>query len=138
MTNDILVYVEHLNGSVTDATYEMLATARALAGQTGLSLYGTRVLLDFAVDIGLVDFVGRFDLGVQAASHLQADRHGGCREAGAEHAEQGHDHLRAAVNQGLFELEVERFFQVPGTYESWQVFEQRYIHVTHTEHRIPY
>ncbi len=47
------------------------------------------------------------------------------------------EHLRTAVKRGLFELEVERFFQVPGTYESWQTFEQRYIHVTHTEHRIP-
>jgi electron transfer flavoprotein alpha subunit len=35
MTQDILVYVEHLSGEVTDATYELIATARSLAGQTG-------------------------------------------------------------------------------------------------------
>jgi len=38
MTNDILVYVEHLNGAVTDATHELLATARSLASQTGGSV----------------------------------------------------------------------------------------------------
>ncbi len=38
MTNDILIYVEHLNGSVTDATFELLATARSLATQTGGSV----------------------------------------------------------------------------------------------------
>lgn len=38
MSNDILVYVEHLNGAVTDATYELIATARSLAGQTGGSV----------------------------------------------------------------------------------------------------
>jgi electron transfer flavoprotein alpha subunit len=35
MSNDILVYVEHLNGEITDATFELLAVARSLAGQTG-------------------------------------------------------------------------------------------------------
>ncbi len=38
MSNDILVFVEHLNGEVTDATYELLATARTLAAQTGGSV----------------------------------------------------------------------------------------------------
>jgi electron transfer flavoprotein alpha subunit len=38
MSNDILVYVEHLNGAVTDATYELIATARTLASQTGGSV----------------------------------------------------------------------------------------------------
>ncbi len=38
MSNDILVYVEHLNGAVTDATYELLATARSLAAQSGGSV----------------------------------------------------------------------------------------------------
>ena len=38
MSNDVLVFVEHLNGEVTDATYELLATARKLAGQTGGSV----------------------------------------------------------------------------------------------------
>lgn len=38
-----------------DAAGEAGIEAAALAGQTGLSLYGTRVLLDFAVDIGLVE-----------------------------------------------------------------------------------
>lgn len=38
MSNDILVYVEHLNGTVTDATFELIAVARSLAGQTGGSV----------------------------------------------------------------------------------------------------
>jgi electron transfer flavoprotein alpha subunit len=38
MSNDILVYVEHLNDEVTDATFELLATARSLASQTGASV----------------------------------------------------------------------------------------------------
>jgi len=38
MAQDILVYVEHLSGEVTDATYELLATARSLASQTGGSV----------------------------------------------------------------------------------------------------
>ncbi|GMQ98310.1 MAG: electron transfer flavoprotein subunit alpha/FixB family protein [Acidimicrobiia bacterium] len=38
MANDILVFVEHLNGDITDATYELLATARSLAAQTGGSV----------------------------------------------------------------------------------------------------
>jgi SAM-dependent methyltransferase len=47
------------------------------------------------------------------------------------------DHLRAAVESDRFELEAELFFQGPGTYESWEIFEERFIRVTHTEHRIP-
>jgi len=38
MSNDILVYVEHLNGEVTDATFELIAVARSIAGQTGGSV----------------------------------------------------------------------------------------------------
>ena len=38
MAQDILVYVEHLSGEVTDATYELIATARSLAEQTGGSV----------------------------------------------------------------------------------------------------
>lgn len=44
--------------------------------------------------------------------------------------------LRQSVDKGLFELQEEIFFNVPGCYESWEVFEQRFINVTHTEHRI--
>jgi SAM-dependent methyltransferase len=40
--------------------------------------------------------------------------------------------LKDAVDGGLFELEAEVFFQVPGTYASWEVFEDRYLKVTHT------
>ncbi len=47
------------------------------------------------------------------------------------------EHLRTAVEIGLFELEAERFFQVPGAYESWEIFAERFIRVTHTEHCIP-
>jgi SAM-dependent methyltransferase len=40
--------------------------------------------------------------------------------------------LRAAVDGGLFTLEAEVFFQTPGTYESWEQFEDRFLRVTHT------
>ena len=47
-----------------DATGETGIDARRLADETGLSLYGTRVLLDFAVDISLVQEVdGNYVLG---------------------------------------------------------------------------
>jgi SAM-dependent methyltransferase len=42
------------------------------------------------------------------------------------------DALKNAVDSGMFQLVTEVFFQVPGTYESWQVFEDRYLKVTHT------
>jgi len=35
MSNDVLVYVEHLEGSITDATFELLALARPLASARG-------------------------------------------------------------------------------------------------------
>ncbi|MEN8040555.1 MAG: electron transfer flavoprotein subunit alpha/FixB family protein [Actinomycetota bacterium] len=38
MTQDILVYAEHLNGEVTEASFELLAMARKLAGATGGSV----------------------------------------------------------------------------------------------------
>ena len=38
-----------------DAAGEAGIAVQQLADQTGLSLYGTRVLLDFGVDIGLVE-----------------------------------------------------------------------------------
>lgn len=38
MTNDILVYVEHLNGEVTETSFELLALARRLASTTGGSV----------------------------------------------------------------------------------------------------
>jgi ubiquinone/menaquinone biosynthesis C-methylase UbiE len=41
--------------------------------------------------------------------------------------------LVRAVEDGMFELEREVFFQVPGTYEDWDVFEARFLKVTHTE-----
>jgi SAM-dependent methyltransferase len=41
--------------------------------------------------------------------------------------------LRTAVESGLFALEAEVFFQVPGTYESWERFEELFLQVTHTE-----
>jgi SAM-dependent methyltransferase len=40
--------------------------------------------------------------------------------------------LGRAVGEGLFELEREIFFQVPGTYENWGLFEDRFLKVTHT------
>ena len=41
--------------------------------------------------------------------------------------------LRDAVDTGLFDLQTEIFFQVSETYESWQVFESRYLEITHTK-----
>ena len=41
--------------------------------------------------------------------------------------------LRCAVDEGLFELRAEVFFQVPGTYETWEIFDDRFLKVTHTE-----
>lgn len=41
--------------------------------------------------------------------------------------------LAGAVEDGLFELEAEVFFQVPGVYETWEVFEDRFLNITHTE-----
>lgn len=40
--------------------------------------------------------------------------------------------LQDAVGSGLFELEAEVFFQIPGTFESWEAFEERILKVTHT------
>jgi len=45
--------------------------------------------------------------------------------------------LQGAVRSGRYELQAELFLQVPGSYESWELFEQRFIRVTHTEHQIP-
>jgi SAM-dependent methyltransferase len=41
--------------------------------------------------------------------------------------------LTDAVEHGLFELEAEVFFQMPGTYETWELFDDRFLKVTHTE-----
>jgi SAM-dependent methyltransferase len=41
--------------------------------------------------------------------------------------------LQDAVATGLFALEDEIFFEVPGTYEDWQVFADKYLEVTHTK-----
>jgi hypothetical protein len=41
--------------------------------------------------------------------------------------------LTDAVESGLFTLEAEVFFQVPGTYETWELFEDRFLKVTHTD-----
>jgi SAM-dependent methyltransferase len=41
--------------------------------------------------------------------------------------------LKEAVDSGLFELKAEVFFQVPGTYETWEVFEDRFLKITHTK-----
>lgn len=41
--------------------------------------------------------------------------------------------LQRAVEEGLFRLQAEVFFQVPGTFETWEIFEDRFLKVTHTE-----
>jgi SAM-dependent methyltransferase len=46
------------------------------------------------------------------------------------------DALRGAVQAGLFELRAELFFAAPATYPSWEVFEERFLQVTHTQHQI--
>lgn len=45
--------------------------------------------------------------------------------------------LQRAVESSRFESRAQVFFQVPGSYASWEIFEQRFIQVTHTEHRLP-
>ncbi len=50
--------------------------------------------------------------------------------------EQAFEALRQSVEQGLFELKAEVFFQVPGVYKDWNEFEGRFIKVTHTQHDI--
>jgi len=37
------------------------------------------------------------------------------------------------VASGAMELETERFINVPGSFENWEVFESRFLRVTHTE-----
>ena len=41
--------------------------------------------------------------------------------------------LVQAVESGLFALETEIFFYVPGTYATWEVFADRFLKVTHTQ-----
>ena len=41
--------------------------------------------------------------------------------------------LVQAVESGLFALETEIFFQVPGTYPNWETFADRFLRVTHTQ-----
>jgi ubiquinone/menaquinone biosynthesis C-methylase UbiE len=50
--------------------------------------------------------------------------------------QQAFEHLREAVQTGLFTLEREIFINVPGTYATWEIFEERFLNVTHTEHQI--
>ncbi len=40
--------------------------------------------------------------------------------------------LEAGVKSGEWELEAEIFFQVPARFDNWEVFEERFIRVTHT------
>ena len=40
--------------------------------------------------------------------------------------------LRAGVQNGEWALDAEVFFEVPGCYESWEVFEEHFLRVTHT------
>ena len=41
--------------------------------------------------------------------------------------------LVQAVESGLFALETEIFFHVPGTYATWEAFADRFLKVTHTQ-----
>ncbi len=44
--------------------------------------------------------------------------------------------LGRAVDQGLFELETEAFFESEGLYPDWPTFEARFIDVTHSERNL--
>jgi ubiquinone/menaquinone biosynthesis C-methylase UbiE len=44
--------------------------------------------------------------------------------------------LVGAVERGLFALEQELFFDVPGSYRSWEEFAARFLEVTHTQLQI--
>lgn len=44
--------------------------------------------------------------------------------------------LKGAVEQGLFSLERELYFQSDGVYPDWQSFESRFLHVTHSERNL--
>ncbi len=50
--------------------------------------------------------------------------------------EQAFAALCRACDEGLFEHLGQHFFEAPGHFASWTDFEQRMLHVTHTEHRI--
>jgi ubiquinone/menaquinone biosynthesis C-methylase UbiE len=43
------------------------------------------------------------------------------------------DAIRGLVERGAMQLQAEIFFHVPGRYESWERFEDRFLKVTHTE-----
>ena len=47
--------------------------------------------------------------------------------------EQAFEAIRSEVVSGAMLLKEERFFQVPGVFESWEQFESRFLQVTHTE-----
>jgi SAM-dependent methyltransferase len=40
--------------------------------------------------------------------------------------------LNWALETGLFRLEAEVFYETPGTYSTWEAFEDRFLKVTHT------
>ena len=41
--------------------------------------------------------------------------------------------LNRALDQGRFALEAEVFYETPGTYATWEAFEDRFLKVTHTK-----
>ena len=63
MSNDILVYVEHLNGEITDATFELIAVARSLAGQTGGGVDAAVIGSDAAILAGSLGGADRILVG---------------------------------------------------------------------------
>ena len=50
--------------------------------------------------------------------------------------EQAFQAIVSLVESGAMKLHAEHFIQVPGTYESWEAFEARFLKVTHTSHDI--
>jgi SAM-dependent methyltransferase len=49
---------------------------------------------------------------------------------------QAFEAIRGLVDSGRMRLLGEYFFNIPGRYASWEVFEERFLNVTHTELRI--
>lgn len=45
--------------------------------------------------------------------------------------------IKEAINQGLFQLQEEIFFNAPRHYENFEDFENRLINVTHENHQLP-
>jgi electron transfer flavoprotein alpha subunit len=60
MANSILIYAEHLNGAVTEATFELITLARRMASETGASVEAAIIgsgASGFAEELGGADLI---------------------------------------------------------------------------------